>query len=274
MNELLNHPAVQAGVVPFAAAGVVAALLMRSRLLGLAIGSAFVTVIALTIGFSFEVMTSTRKMVMLALLAIAMVPALEIPGVQPTLRVRGLLAAAAAAAGVWLVWRVLQQAEVAAAVMGGLAAAAYMAALVGSSPTAHQDPVAAASGALMLGLGSGVLAFLGASVTMLQIGVAVGAGAGAVLLVQMIAGRRSPTGWTVALPAAAVAGTVGVLSVATGTLRWYMLLPMLAVPWAPRLVPAGQWPVWPAAVGYTLAALVPVAISVALAWFAGGQAAA
>ena len=45
MNELLNNPAVQAGVAPFFFALIVAALLHRSRLMGLAIGAGFFSVV-------------------------------------------------------------------------------------------------------------------------------------------------------------------------------------------------------------------------------------
>lgn len=275
MNDLLNNPAIQGGVAPFVAALAAAALTMRSRLLGLAVGVAFVTVIALTIGFSFEVMTSMRKMIVLVLLACALVLVLELVAVPPRLRVRGPLALAAALGGVWLVSRVLAQQQMGAAVAGGMAAAAYMAALVESGhAAARDDPVAQGSAALVLGLGTGALAFLGASVTLLQVGMAVGAGAGATLLVQMLAGRRSPSGWTVALPATVTAGAVGVLSVSTGTLSWYVLLPMLLVPWAPRVVPRADRPLWLSAVLGSLAASVPAAASVALAWFGGGSAGA
>ena len=77
MNTLLNNPAVQAGVAPFAVALIVAASLQRSRLLGLAIGAALATVIALTIGFSFESLTSMRKMVLVGLIASLLVLPLE-----------------------------------------------------------------------------------------------------------------------------------------------------------------------------------------------------
>ena len=88
------------------------------------------------------------------------------------------------------------------------------------------------SAALILGLGAGALALLGASAMLAQIGIALGAASGATLLVQMIAGRRAPVGWTLALPASVIAALVGLLSVFTGELRWYCLLPTLAVPWA------------------------------------------
>lgn len=274
MNDLLSNPAVQAGVAPFAVALIVAALARSTRLLGLAIGAAFVTVIALTIGFSFESLTSMRKMVLLALAAGVLVLPLELASIQPSARVRVALAATAGLGAVWMVLRVLQQQETGAALAGGIGAAAFAAALVESGHAVRDDPVRAACVALMLGLGAGVLALLGASVTLTQVGVAIGSGAGAALLVQMVTGRRAPLGWTLAFPASVTASLVGLLSVATGVLRWYCLLPLLAVPWATRLVPALQRPVWLTAILTSLAALVPAALAVALAWVGGTSSAA
>jgi len=269
MNTLFDHPAVQAGIAPFAIALVMAASLHRSRLLGLAIGAAFVTVIALTIGFSFESLTSLRKMVLVGLIATMLVLPLELSPVGADPRVRWTLAAAAGLAAVWMVWRVLQQRDIELALIGGLAAVAFMVTLVASGFAVREDSVRSASAALLLGLGAGVLSLLGASVTLAQVGIAIGAGAGAVLLVQMLTGRRAPVGWTLTLPATVVVGLLGLLSVFTGELRWYHLVPLLAVPWAARLVPGAPRPVWIGAITTSLAALVPVALAVALAWMGG-----
>ena len=267
MSELLDHPAVQAGVAPFVVGLVVAALTLRGRMLGLAIGAAFCTVIALTIGFTFESLTSMRRLELLALAAVALIVPLELAPVPPRRGVRAALAAAAGLGGVWAVLRVLQQQETVAAVAGGVGAALFMAALVESGHLVRDDPLRAAGASLMLGLAAGVLGLLGASVTLGQVGIAIGAGAGAALLAQTVSRRRAPLGWTLALPATVTAGLVALLSVATGVLRWYCLLPLLLVAPAARLAPAGERPLWLTAVLTCLVTLVPAAFAVVLAWF-------
>lgn len=268
MNEWLNNPAVQAGVAPFLVALIVAALLRRSRLLGLAVGGAFFTVVFLAVGFSFDSLTSVRKMILVGTGATVLVLVLELVRVEARVAVRAALAAVAAVATVWVIWRVLQQRETGPAVLAGAAAAVYMAALVESGNRLGGDTVRAASSALMLGLGSGGLALLGASASLAQVGVAIGAGSGAALLIQMLTGKQTPASWTLALPATVVAGLVGLLAVFTGALPWYCLLPTLAIPWATRLVPSGGRPVWLTAFLSALAALIPMLLAVALAWFA------
>lgn len=270
MDELLQNPAIQAGVVPFVTALIAAALLMRTRLLGLAQVAGFAAVIALAIGFSFESLTSTRKLVLAGLFTLLPVLLLELREGSTRAAARSAMALVAGLAGVWVVLRVLQQKETAAALLAGAATALYLAALVESTLRVGSDTVRGAAAGLMLGLAGGALALLGASALLAQMGIAVGAAAGATLLVQVVAGKRSPTGATLSLPASVVAGLVGLLAVFTGSLPWYCLLPTLAIPWATRLVPAGSRPVWLTAFLTALAAFVPLLLAVGLAWFTAG----
>lgn len=55
MSDLFDHPAIQAGAAPFVVALVVAVRLRRTRLMGLAVSAAFMVLVALTVGYSFEV---------------------------------------------------------------------------------------------------------------------------------------------------------------------------------------------------------------------------
>lgn len=270
MDDLLNNPAVQAGVVPFLVALIASACLQRTRLLGLAIGAGFLAAVALTMGFSFESLTSVRKLVLVAGAAILMVLLLETTATAGSVMVRAVLAGAFASASLWVVQRVLQQQEAGAAVLAGAAVVLYLAALVASVHQVSGDPVRSAASALLLGLTAGALALLGASAQLAQLGIAIGAGAGATLLVQMIAGKRAPVGWTLGLPASVGAGLIGLLAVFTGSLPWYCLLPTLAIPWAARLVPAEGRPVWLTSILGACTALIPSLLAVALAWFTGG----
>ena len=139
-----------------------------------------------------------------------------------------------------------------------------------SSFRVGEDAVRACATALVLGLGAGALAFLGASALLAQLGIALAAGSGAALLVQMVLSRRAPVGWTLALPVAVAVSALGVQAVLTGPLPWYCLVPLLGVPWTARLVAADQRPVWLVSVLTALAAAVPMLLSVAIAWFTAG----
>lgn len=270
MDELLQNPAVQAGVAPFVTALVATGLLMRTRFLGLAQIVGFAALVALAIGFSFESLTSTRKLVLVGLFTFLPVLLLELKDWSMRPVARSAVALLAGLAAVWVVLRLLQQKETTDALLAGAASALYLAALVESTLRVGSDSVRGAATGLVLGLASGALALLGASALLAQVGIAVGAAAGATLLVQMIAGRCTPAGATLSLPASVVAGLVGLLAVFTGALPWYCLLPTLAIPWATRLVPVGSRPVWLTAFLTAIVAFIPLLLALGLAWFTAG----
>ncbi len=270
LDQLLANPAVQAGVAPFLAALLVAAPLRRSRVLGLAIAAGFLVVVALTIGFSFESLTSTRKLVLVGFAATIALLGIELAALPPGRALRGAIAAAMAVSAVWVALRILQQKETGTALLWGASAAVYLALLTDSVLQVGDDGVRASATGLALGLGTGGLALLGASALMAQTGIAIGAAAGATLLVQMLAGNRARPGWTLALVAAVVCGLACLIAVFTGALPWYCLLPTLATPWATRLVPAGERPVWLTSIFSAVVALIPMLLAVGLAWFTAG----
>lgn len=268
MSDLLGHPAIQAGAAPFVTALVVAVCLRRTRLMGLAISAAFMVLVALTVGFSFEALTAQRKLVLMAAATAALVPVLEMPAMRNRTDLAAALAAAAAIAGVWTVLRVLQQYETSMALLAGSASALYMALMV--APVRQAAVVPAAASSFGLGVATGVLALFGASALLAQMGVAIAAGAGAVLLVLMTSNRSDFASWTLALPAAVMCGLVGLVTVFTGSLPWYCLLPVLAVPWAARLTPKTGGPGWLSGALAVTTVLAPVSMAVVLAWLATG----
>ena len=69
MQELLANPAVQGGVAPFVAGLIVAVLLGRFRLGGLAVVAAFATAVYFIAGFSFIPLSATRKIILLGFAA-------------------------------------------------------------------------------------------------------------------------------------------------------------------------------------------------------------
>src|SRR4051794_17065541 len=69
MRDLLDNPAVQAGVAPLIVALVIATILLRWRVAWLAIIAGFATMVALSTGFSFTPLSASRKVLLLTLAA-------------------------------------------------------------------------------------------------------------------------------------------------------------------------------------------------------------
>jgi hypothetical protein len=67
VQQLLEHPAVQGGVLPLIVALIFGAVFARTRYAWLALAVAFATMIALTVGFSFSPLTASRKVTLVLL---------------------------------------------------------------------------------------------------------------------------------------------------------------------------------------------------------------
>ena len=267
MNDLLNHPAVQAAAAPFIAGLLTAALLYRARLGGLAVVAGFATAVALISGFNFTPLTATRKVVLLGLLAplLGMVVDLVL---KSNRRSYIILAVLAALAAVWVFWSVLVQKELAEAIRLGAIVAAATGLIVALTVSLGGKPVRAASAGLALGLGSGICAVLSASALYGQYGIALGAACGAFLLLQMMLGRSLAAGATFTLSAALLAGLFGAAAMLLASLPWYALALLVLVPLAARVPLPEKMPVWLQSILVSICALLPALPAFYLTWTA------
>ena len=266
--EFLNNPAVQAALVPFLVALVLGYALAGTRLLALAVVSGLLVVLALTIGFAVEPFTAVKKLIVVTLAATSIAVVLEAIRVEARRAIVVALVIAAGLAAAWIPLRVFQQMEPSAGWIAALGAFALASLTTGSAITASgKSSLRAAVIGACLGWGAGILALLGASALLAQLGLAVGTASAAVALVLMIRAGEAPPSWTLVVPAAVAASTIAVLATATGELRWYCLIPLPVAPLVTRLLPAAalRRP-WQLAFATGFAALVPVAAAVALAW--------
>lgn len=266
MQDLLANPAVQGGLAPLAIALVLALGLRPLRLEGLSLIAAFAGSVYLVSGLDFTPLTSTRKVVLLSIVAPAVGLLVDF-AFRPT-RLGALLIALAAAAGaLWAFWPVLSHkqgnepwlfaasAALALAFLGGFA----LLQLAG-------DSVRAGAAALALGLGAGVSSVLSASVLYGTYGVALAAGAGGYLLPQMLLGRKFQGGATFALTSAVAGGLIAAGAMTLAQLPWYCVLILALVP-AGAILPAPRnAPVWLQAVIASIYSLVIAGAACALAW--------
>jgi len=271
LNDLLNHPAVQGGVAPFLAALIVALVLGRARLGGLALVVAFCTTVYLVSGFVFEPLSATRKIVVLALAAPVIGLMLDF-AFKPTRLGSAILTLAAGAATVWVFWLVLEQKDPKIAWSFGGGSALFVAWMVGYSQSfLSQHPLRAAAAGLGLGIGVGVSAVLGASALYGIYGISLAAGAGAFLLPQMISGKKSEAGASFMLPLTLTGGLLAAATLILAQLPWYSLLALAFIPLAARLPAPEKSPLWIQAVTLSACTLAVAAAAIALTWQSGGM---
>ena len=266
MEGFLGHPAVQGGVAPFVVGLVVVAILAKAKLGGLAVVAAFAVCVHLASGLTFTPLTSLRKLVLLGL--VAPLVGIAVDFVLRTGRtLTAVIAAACGALTVWVFWSVLQQKPAPEALLLGGGTAVFVAWVVGWTMDVGGQPVRAGAASLMLGLGAGISAILGASALLGLYGIAIGVGAGAFLLVQMLTGRRIAAGATFTLSASLAAGLVAAAALVLAQLPWYALLALGLVPLAARLTASDRLPVWAQAFIVSAYGLAVAVIAFVLTWW-------
>lgn len=266
MQELLENPAAQAGVMPFLVALILAVALAPVRLGGLAVIAAFLLCVHFVSGLQLTPLTATRKVILLAVAAAAIGPLLDLL-LKPTRTAVAVILVATLAGAYWAFWPVLSQRAAPEALLLAASAALALAVLVatGLLRLAGHGVRAGAAG-LALGLGAGASAIVAGSLSYGLYGVALGAGAGGFLLPQMIRGTNAAAGATFTLPAMLAGGLVAVGAMLLAQLPWYSLLALAAVPLAVCLPGPRKAAPWLQAIVYSLYGFVVAGVACALAW--------
>lgn len=265
MQELLNDPAFQGGVAPLAVGLVIAAVLMRVRLAGLAAAGGFLTATYLMASLGFSPLNATRKIFLLAIVA----PALGMIAdfvLKPNRAIGPLLAVFFALASVWVFWSVLVQRPIGEAIALGAGVAVFVLWTVGFTVAIQAEALRTGSTGLALGLGTGIGAILGASAVFGLFGIALAAGTGGFLLVAIIYGKRITGGTTLALSVSVISSLIGAGALVLANAPWWSLAMLALVPLAARLPVPERAPAWLQAVVVSLYTLAIAAAYCVLAW--------
>ena len=266
MQALFENPAFQAGIVPFGVALFLGLLLKRLGWYwtGLALTAGFVATVYLVADFQFQPWTSTRKIIALGLGATGLGLLLDI---YPWGRrwLPGVLFLVAGAAALWLIWPVLQRRhgmELWLLGAGSLSVDGWCAAAMESL---RAKPVQAVGAAVALGYGTGLVVLFGASALLGELGLAIGAAAGALwLLVTFM--RKTELGSVAMLPAGVLAGLIGIGGHVYAKVPWYSLALLALVPVCARVPLSAQWPRWLQTLLSLMLAVAPAGIAVWLVW--------
>ena len=230
MNELLNNPAIQSGILPFviALAGLVILRPLGWYWACLALVVAFYSGVYVTVGFQFTPLTSTRKIYLLGMAATAIGLILD---ALPLARryVITLLAMLAAASALWVLWPFLSRKEGMALWLGAIGTLVYMAWLTALVERNRLAQPAIYAGIFAIGIGTGLSALLGASALLGQLGSSIGAATGAFILLSLF-NKPVAAGTSFTFPAALLSGLIGVSAVAYAQLPWYSLMMIAAIP--------------------------------------------
>jgi hypothetical protein len=241
LHALFNHPAVQAGLIPFIAALLSAELLLRLRLSGLAIVAGFAATAYFAGSFALEPHTVAQKIVWLGIASGVLAIPLTLLNWTSW---RYLLTALAAGSAVWLTWGFLQQRALTDAVTWAAVCAIYTGWLVFWFDGLKEKSVAAGNAGMALGVGTGLAAFISAVELPGIFGLAAGAAATGYLFLQIITNNRLPCGRSFTLPLSLIAGLVASFAVVSSHQPWYTLAALGMIPLAGLIPVPEKWAIW------------------------------
>ncbi len=270
MHELLQNPAVQAGILPFITALLLG--LMLSRLgwywAGLAMVVAFIVTAYVVAGFQFQPWTSTRKIIALGFGAVAVGLLLDVFPWGRRWWV-ALLFAVAGVAVLWVVWPVLQRREGVEFWMLAVGSVLFCGWITTTTETLRTKPMQASSAVVALGFGTGGVVLLGASALLGELGISMGAAAGALWLLAAFK-RKVQVGSSAMLPMGLLCALIGIAGHVYAKVPWYSLATLALVPVCVRVPLLSLWPRWIQLFTPIVLASAPAAISVWLVWRVAG----
>jgi hypothetical protein len=168
-------------------------------------------------------------------------------------------------AALWVFASVLRQKTPLDAALIGAGVVALTVWLVSVTVSLQLDPARAGAAGLMLGLGTGVSAVLGASALIGQYGMALGAACGGFLLLLLALGPRVGAGHALTLTVSVLSALLAAAAVLLAQVPAVALLALALVPLAARL-PLPGTPLWMQPVLASVYTGLPAAGACALVW--------
>lgn len=264
LADLVGNPVVQSSALPLVVGLAGAALLYPLRLEGLAALAGFLAAVLAIGNFGFEPLTAMRKIVLTGVAA-ALVGALSDVAFKPTRFSAPVLGAIFGAAALWVFAAVLRQKTPLDAALLGAGVVALTAWLVSATVTLQLDAARAGAAGLMLGLGTGFSAVLGASALIGQYGMALGAACGGFLLLLLALGPRVGAGHALTLTVSVLSALLAAAGVLLAQVPVVALVALALVPVAARLPLPGS-PLWMQPVLAGVYTAVPAAGACVLVW--------
>ncbi len=266
MNDLINNPVFQSALLPLVVAFVAGWLLRPLGWLwaGLGFAIAYAASVFVTAGFQFFPLTSTRKIFLLGAAAVLIGLLLDWSKLSRRY-VPWLLAALGVAATVWVIWPLLKRQEGLAFWIMLSATSFYVAWVIVWFEALQNKSMRASTAAVALGVGTGIIAVLGASALLGQLGSAIGAAAGAFVLLLLFFNRVS-LGSSFTLPVATLSALIGIAAVVYAGLTWYALIPIAIIPLAARIPVKEHWNKYIKAIVMSSYTLVFSVVAIAITW--------
>ncbi len=273
MTDLLNFPEVQSFVLPLLAALLVGAIAHRFSFAQRGIGmiAGFIVTVLFVNGVELQPLTAARKIVILGIAAAIVGAVVDQRGARWHGRplyfaVLSILASA------WVMGVALLRKNGLELLTAGAGIAFYTAWVTYWLDRLSDQELRATSATVSLGLGTGLAAIIGSSALFGQMGIAISAASGGVLLLALLQMQnKDGAGCVLTLPAGILLGLIGCTAVAFANLPWTVLAILSLIPLVARWLPVPtHWQRWPQAAFLTVSTLVVAGLALAYAWYLAG----
>lgn len=227
-NELLNHPAIEAGIVPFIIALIAGAILPRRY----AWWSTAIFAIAyffaawLILDGRLTPLSSSRKLVLMGAGAVVLGIITQISFSRAT--VQKILIALAIIAVTWLIWPKLIRLDITQQLIMAAGVGIYAIWLSFAFHQLRDEDIASSMSATILGFATGICALIGASSLLGELGIAIGASTAAVALYGL--NRRTDHSAGFYFSVSILCTLIGVASVLYAKVPWYSLIALASIP--------------------------------------------
>lgn len=268
MQELLDHPMVQAGVAPLVVALLVAGALWRTHVAWLAVVAGYATAVSLSAGIAFSPLTAGRKVTLLVLLSPLVGLALDRLAERAPRALPWLVGAICGLSTPWVFASLLGQREGMVRVTAAAALVVFVGLHTALMLRLRHDGAAGGAAGVAGGLGVGIAAVLSASIGYLTGGVGMAAAAGALLLLQFVFKQQRAPGYAGLLPIGFGLALFAAATTMLAQLPWHALPLLCAVPLLASWRVASD-SAWRARLVLSTAVAVAAALPFVLAaWFA------
>ncbi len=235
MEELLAHPAIQAGVLPLIVASVSALILRRFGTIWAGFGFlfAFYSTVYLIVGFDLTPLTSTRKLIILGFIAFLVGLSLDLKTIQKSI-LPFVLAILVACGILWIIWPVLIRKQGSELWVLAISSSLYTAWLTASFHKLQAQTTKTTVSIFALAMGTGISVMLGASALLGQLGITIGAAAGVFILLSFFFSHFK-LAYNYVIPSVSLSAYIGIAGVIYASLPWYSLLPLMFIPLAAQI---------------------------------------
>ncbi|MBL4852325.1 MAG: hypothetical protein JKY90_08645 [Gammaproteobacteria bacterium] len=227
-NELLNHPAIEAAIVPFVIALIAGAILPKrfSWWSTLVFAVAYFFAAWLILDGRLSPLSSSRKLVILG--ACAVITGLIARRFFSANTLQHVLIILTIAAVGWLIWPKLIRIDIWQQIILATSTGIYALWLTFAFHQMRDEDIATSVSATILAIATGLCALIGASSLLGELAIAVGASTAAITLYGLA--RRADHGAGFYFPVAVLCALIGIASVVYAKVPWYVLIVLASIP--------------------------------------------